>query len=128
MGLARPVKAGQLDSFLDFSAELCGFPKSDLDPQVGELYLRTLEAVEPGSWESLLALVDNQTALSTLQRSGALNDPALETLCRRIIELWYSGVRSTLLGSQACCYEQALGWKALDFTKPPTFCGPVWWT
>jgi Membrane bound FAD containing D-sorbitol dehydrogenase len=40
-----------------------------------------------------------------------------------IVAAWYSGTYDTPAGPAVAGFTDALLWNALDFTKPPGFCG-----
>ncbi|MFA5506534.1 MAG: sugar dehydrogenase complex small subunit [Vulcanimicrobiota bacterium] len=120
------VASSELESFLALSAELCGYAVEELDPNLGRLYFVSLEASEPGSLQRLLSSVGRPAGVQKLEASGLLKEPGMLDLTYRLTELWYSGVRPTHTGSEAVAYKDALGWKSIDFSKPPTYCGAPW--
>jgi len=93
--LLASAQDSETEAFLKLSAELTGFPREQLDPQLARLYLSSLREVEPGTPE---------------ERQ------------RRITEMWYTGLRGTYTGSERCAYEGALAWKSLIPTRPPGYC------
>jgi hypothetical protein len=108
------VSISELERFLTLSSELTGFGKEELDPELARLYLDSLREVEPGSLKRLLTNSEGDTP------------EELEQLNYRVAELWFSGVRPTLKGSELLAYEDSLGWMCIDFARPPTYCGPAW--
>jgi len=79
---------------------------ADLDAEVGEKFLGGFLA--SGQSAGLAALV-----------AGA-SDSELESA---IVAAWYSGLYDTGQGKAVAGFEQALLWKALTYTKPPSDCG-----
>jgi hypothetical protein len=98
---AAPVT---LPQFMTLSARLT--EAADLDTGIGEKFLGGFLASGHGA--ALAGLV-----------AGA-SEPELESA---IIAAWYSGVYDTGRGKAVAGFEQALLWKALTFTKPPSDCG-----
>jgi hypothetical protein len=103
---ATPITA---DQFLALSSRLTGAAVADLD--------RTMAAT----------LRDGFIAAG---RGGALAELAARPeagtgpLADDLVAAWYSGLYTQADGSQAIAgYTGALLWTALDFTKPPGFCG-----
>ena len=98
---AAPVT---LPQFMALSMRLT--EAADLDAGIGEKFLGGFLASGQGAGLAGLA-------------AGA-SEPELESA---IIAAWYSGVYDTGRGKAVAGFEQALLWKALTFTKPPTDCG-----
>ena len=98
---AAPVT---LPQFMALSMRLT--EAADLDAGIGEKFLGGFLASGQGSGLAGLA-------------AGA-SEPERESA---IIAAWYSGVYDTGRGKAVAGFEQALLWKALTFTKPPTDCG-----
>ena len=98
---AAPVT---LPQFMALSTRLT--EAADLDTGIGEKFLGGFLASGQGA--ALAGLV-----------AGA-SEPELESA---IIAAWYSGVYDMGQGKAVAGFEQALLWKALTFTKPPTDCG-----
>jgi Membrane bound FAD containing D-sorbitol dehydrogenase len=98
---AAPVT---LPQFMTLSARLT--EAADLDTGIGEKFLGGFLASGQGA--GLAGLV------------AGTSEPELESA---IIVAWYSGVYDTGRGKAVAGFEQALLWKALTFTKPPSDCG-----
>lgn len=112
MGLAIEGQARPTDAFLKLSSQLTGFPVSELDPELGLLYRALVDSADSPSLEALLQGEDSSER---------------ERVERQIIELWYSGILPTDTGSKVVAFQNSLGWRALDFCAPPSYCGPAWW-
>lgn len=106
----------ELTRFLKVSSDLCGFQLSELDPRRAELYLRELKRVEPELLNRLL----------TCPNLGEIQERELEELSFRIAEFWYSGLHNSDIGAQRVAYRDALAWRAIDFARPPSYCGSNW--
>ena len=98
---AAPVT---LPQFMALSMRLT--EAADLDAGIGEKFLGGFLASGQGAGLAGLA-------------AGA-SEPERESA---IIAAWYSGIYDTGRGKSVAGFEQALLWKALTFTKPPTDCG-----
>jgi hypothetical protein len=98
---AAPVT---LPQFMALSVRLT--EAADLDTGIGEKFLGGFLASGQGA--ALAGLV------------AGVSEPELESA---IIAAWYSGVYDTGQGKAVASFEQALLWKALTFTKPPSDCG-----
>lgn len=80
---------------------------------------------------------DTVTRLITavLQRDASsitrpFEDAAIEQAAQRALDLFYSGeIKGADGQADALYFHQALTWQVLDFTKPPSICGPGfgWW-
>ena len=131
---ALPANSLRLEQFLLLSAILTGF--NNLDPQLGRVYLQSLASssefevslpelyAEAGLDEGATAV-----ALTDLEAAGIFEQEGTQKLADKIIELWYTGTYTNAEGETAVAtYVDALAWKSLDFTKPPTICGePYFW-
>lgn len=132
------VDAQSLAQFLALSVLLTGI--TPLDPIVGRVYLEHLQRTKA---EGLVQLYQQAgftetaapTTLQALEAAGIFTTAALRQLADQIIELWYTGqIKREAEAGQAetvvVTFVDALAWKALDFTKPPTICAApyVWAT
>lgn len=117
-----------LEQFRALSAVLTGFEPSQLDLDLARTYRDALLEMEPTSLARLMQSAGQRPSIEHLQGSGAFEDPDLNHLAKRVIELWYSGIYPTGRGSQVASFRHTLLWKTLDFAHPPTYCGPPWWT
>lgn len=123
-----------LAEFLALSAVLTGV--SDLNPQLGSVYLQSLQA----SSQFDITLVDlyEQAGFHTdtppatveeLEANGLFAQEATRKLADKIIEYWYTGIYDTAEGEQVVAtFVDALTWQILSFTKPLTICAsPNFW-
>ena len=114
-----------LDDFLAFSSLLTGV--DDLDPAVGQVYLNALQAgggSSPSVAEAFsLASSGSQGAdLESLNESGYFDQEGIGSLTSQIIEMWYTGMYEQDGEMHVATFVDALAWKVLHFTKPPTIC------
>ena len=126
------VDADVLATFLAISSLLTGVP--ELDPGIGASYLAHLQATNA---PALAALYEQAgftgesapTTLAALEETGVFEQEAMQQLAEQIIELWYTGQYQDEQGEAVVVtFVDALAWKLLDFTKPPTLCGsPNFW-
>jgi len=132
VGLTAASEAGAVATFLALSALLTGVPA--LDPGLGSLYLAYLQAT---SASDLIALYEQAgftsatppATLQAIEAAGIFADEAMQQLADQIIALWYTGKYQDAQGNDiVVTFVDALAWKILDFTKPPTICGsPGFW-
>jgi hypothetical protein len=124
----------QLEEFLALSAVLTGI--ENLDPVLGHVYLQSLQA--SSDFEVSLAELYERagfraagppTDVEALANAGTFAAETTQKLADKIIEYWYTGVYDTAGGEQAVAtFVDALAWKALHYTKPPTICAsPGFW-
>jgi hypothetical protein len=113
LAFAFPLRAGSGDTisaeqFRALSARLTGAKLGDLDM---------------GAAAKLLAGFLSMGRGADLARLAA--DPGADagTLAQDIVAAWYSGNYRTTAGLTSIGLPNALVWDALDFTKPPGFCG-----
>jgi hypothetical protein len=111
IGFPRRAKAQAtitLDQFRALSARLTGVPESDLNATASGKLLDGLISLGLGPDLAVLAV-----------------DPGLSgtALADEIVAAWYSGSYATRAGVAAIDINDALLWKALDFTKPRGVCG-----
>lgn len=122
-----PEGAINLDQFLALSSQLTGV--ENLDPGLGQIYLQALQAGAQGG--SSLADVyaaassgSNQPQdIDTLEAGGFFDQSGVGDMADTIIEMWYTGVYQIDGEDQVATFVDALAWKVLHFTKPPTICG-----
>lgn len=129
-----PPDSLALEKFLALSAVLTGIP--NLNPEQGRVYLQSL-ATSPDFNVSLtelyeqanLADVGAAASVDALDEAGIFVQEETKKLADKIIEYWYTGTYTDGDGETAVAtYVDALAWKVLDFTKPPTICGaPYFW-
>jgi hypothetical protein len=126
----RPSEASSVDEFLRLSAVLTGVNVQDLNPDLGRLYLESLQA-RPNLAITLADLYDQAgfrssappQSLDALAKSGVLAQGQLRSLADKIVEYWYTGLSETDSGPAVATFTDALAWKVLPWTKPPSFCG-----
>jgi hypothetical protein len=113
LAAALPLPGGAqetitLDQFRALSARLTGAAGADLDAAMARKLLDGLVAMGRGPGLALLAA-----------------DPGVSTgtVADDIVAAWYSGTYDTPAGAAVAGFTDALLWNALDFTKPPGFCG-----
>ena len=122
-----PDGAISLDQFMQLSTQLTGVENLDLG--LGQIYLQALQAGAQGG----SSLADVYSAASsgsnmpqdveTLQQSGFFDQDAVGELADSILEMWYTGVYQIDGEDYVATFVDALAWKTLAFTKPPTICG-----
>jgi hypothetical protein len=108
---AVPETSVTVADFLRLSTGLTGV--NNLDPSVGKRFLDGLIATGQGMSLAELVHADGPTHGSQ----------ALQTLARRIVAEWYSGIYETGQGPAVATFEHALLWRALSYTKPLAYCG-----
>jgi hypothetical protein len=108
-----PLAAGAqgtvtVDQFRALSARLTGAAVADLDATIAGKLLDGFVSMGRGPALALLAA-----------------DPGVNTgtVADDIVAAWYSGTYDTPAGPAVAGFTDALLWNALDFTKPPGFCG-----
>ena len=102
-------------SFRSLSARLTGLPEEDLDRELAF-----------GLMEALKSTGDGPGLDRLLTGTGRDADA---DLAGRIVAAWYTGVHPTMGGPTVPAFQDALVWRALDFTKPPGRCTrPGEWT
>ena len=110
-GFPMPAGAQEtvtVDQFRALSARLTAAAVSDIDAtMVGKL----LDGFVSMGRGPSLALLAADPGIST----GTVADD--------IVAAWYSGTYDTAAGPAVAGFTDALLWNALDFTKPPGFCG-----
>ncbi len=106
-----------LDAFMALSEALTG--RSDLDPDVGQVYLAALQRHAPKR-AALLALSEDRSSPS---------DEAI-ALRKEILRNWYTGLVGEGEAREAVTLDGALMWSAMGFSQPKGFCrGPLgYWT
>jgi hypothetical protein len=111
--LAFPLRAGSretitVEQFRALSARLTGASLGDLDM---------------GAAAKLLAGFLSMGKGPDLARLAADPGASAGTLATEIVAAWYSGLYEARDGLATISLASALLWDALDFTKPPGFCG-----
>lgn len=116
-----------LDQFLQLSSLLTGV--ENLDPELGKLYLQVLQSGGTGGSTLSAAYSAASSGSNTLPKdiealtkSGFFKQPGVSDLAVQITDMWYSGVYNQNGQDHVATYVDALAWKVLHFTKPPTTC------
>jgi Membrane bound FAD containing D-sorbitol dehydrogenase len=133
-GSEDPIADAPIDRFLALSVLLTGFEA--LDRGQGQIYLDALRA----SADQSKALDDlyvkagyssesRPGSLADLEAKGIFADDRLTAVADAIILNWYTGVYDGATGPEVATYTEALTWRALDYTNPPSLCGgsPGFW-
>jgi hypothetical protein len=124
------VQVGSMtfDQFMQFSSLLTGV--DNLSPELGQVYFQTLQAgAKSGSALSAAyaaaSSVSNTLPKDTaaLSQSGFFEKEGMNDLAIQIADMWYSGVYNLNGEDHVATFVDALAWKVLHFTKPPTICG-----
>lgn len=117
-----------LEEFLQFSSLLTGV--ENLDPALGQVYLQALLAgggEGPGLAEVFSAASSGSGQLpgdiDVLSETGFFAQEGFGSLADQIITMWYTGVYMDGEEPRVATFVDALAWKVLHFTKPPTICG-----
>jgi hypothetical protein len=125
-----PADALSVGEFLRLSAVLTGVDIQELNPDLGRLYLESLQARL--NLDITLAELYERTgfrssappqSLDAVAQSGVLAQEHARTLADKIVEYWYTGLYETDSGLAVATFTEALAWKVLPWTKPPSFCG-----
>ena len=101
------------------SRPLTGFAYDD--PQVAAAMLRAMNAAFGSSSVQRVAAIAATTPASGLM--AALRGAGLDNVAQRMIVALYSGTVETPQGSVVVAYNEALGWRAVPWTKPNAICG-----
>ena len=123
-----------LDEFLRLSTLLTGV--SNLNPELGQLYLQNLNTTHGAAaladlyTETGLRTTEPPTNVTLAAATDSLDQSTLAPLAATVTKLWYSGTYTAESGeATVATFADALAWKALAFTKPPTICGaPGFWS
>lgn len=113
-GLAQaPGETGAL------SRALTGFAFDD--PEVASSMLRAMTAAFGAQPLQRIAAIAASTRPAALPE--ALRSAGLESVAARVIVALYSGTVVTPQGAVVFAYNDALGWRAVPWTKPNAVCG-----
>jgi hypothetical protein len=119
-GLAPQPAVGQLTlQTSGLSRPLTGFAYDD--PQVASSMLRAMTAAFGAQPLQRIAAIASSTPPSRL--ADALRSAGLEETTQRVIVALYSGTVVTPQGPVVFAYTDALGWRAVPWTKPNAVCG-----
>jgi hypothetical protein len=118
--LAPAALAQSAPQFASLSKSLTGFAYDD--PALAASMLRAMTAAFGGATLAKIAAV----ASAAPDRMGdALRDAGLWNDAQRVIVALYSGAVDTPKGPVVFAYNDALGWRAVPWTKPNAVCGGV---
>ena len=123
----------ELDEFLDISALLTGFEKSQLDPDLAETYLAAIHAMSADAPESSLEKLYRMAGFRSghkpetydqMEARGAFDDAAASAIAEEILMCWYSGTVPSggPLKIRVTTYDSALAWKSITWTTPNMEC------
>jgi hypothetical protein len=126
-GLAALAAAGLLPDALAqaplqpgaLSRPLTGFAYDD--PEIASAMLRAMTAAFGAQPLQRVAAIASSTPAAGL--ADALRAAGLDTVAQRVIVALYSGAVSTPQGPVVFAYNDALGWRAVPWTKPNAVCG-----
>jgi hypothetical protein len=117
-----------LEAFLALSSVLTGYDQ--LDPELGAIYLRSLQDNPEfgGGLEALyeqagVAAGGQPDGIEALEQAGVFEQEQSRALADKIITLWYTGIYDQGEEQAVATFVDALAWKSITFTKPPTICG-----
>jgi hypothetical protein len=118
-----------LAEFLALSAVLTGFPRERLSPELGRIYLRSLQE-RPDPEVRLTDLYEQggfrssapPESLEQLAETGLLDQEPRRTLADTVVEYWYTGVYDAGGEAAVATYTEALAWQALTWTVAPSNC------
>jgi hypothetical protein len=103
----------------DLSRPLTGFTYDD--PAVASAMLRAMTAAFGVQPLQRIAAIASSTPAAGL--SDALRNAGLADVAQRVIVALYSGTVVTAQGPVVFAYNDALGWRAVPWTKPNAVCG-----
>jgi hypothetical protein len=108
-----PLRAGAeetvtVEQFRELSARLSGAALADLDATMAGKLLDGFVSMGRGPALALLA-ADPQVTTGTVADD--------------VVAAWYTGTYDTPAGPAVAGFTDALLWNAIDFTKPPGWCG-----
>jgi hypothetical protein len=101
------------------SRPLTGF--TYVDPVVASAMLRAMTAAFGAQSLQRIAQIASSTPPSGL--ADALRSAGLADVAQRVIVALYSGTVVTAQGPVVFAYNDALGWRAVPWTKPNAVCG-----
>ena len=101
------------------SRPLTGFAYDE--PSVASAMLRAMTAAFGALPLSRIAAIASSTP--SAQLGDALRNAGLDGIAARVIVALYSGAVVTPQGSVVFAYNDALGWRAVPWTKPNAVCG-----
>jgi predicted nucleic acid-binding protein len=117
-----------IETFLKVSSLVTGITLNKTYIQLGELIwaaiLKEQSARGRRQWERMIERLDRLPADATeAQMEGALSQPLLKK-ARQLAQVWYTGTIIKKDKSEIILtYDDALVWRACDWTKPAATCG-----
>ena len=118
-GLAPQASAQANPQLAALSRPLTGFAYEDA--AVASQMLRAMSAAFGAQTLQRIASIASSTPAPGL--ADALRNAGLDTVAQRVIVALYSGTVVTPQGPVVFAYEDALGWRAVPWTKPNAACG-----
>ena len=118
-GLVPPGLAQALSEVTALSKPLTGFVYED--SSVTSAMLRAMTAAFGAQPLSRIAAIASSTPSARL--GDALRSAGLDAIAARVIVALYSGTVVTPQGTVVFAYNDALGWRAVPWTKPNAVCG-----
>jgi hypothetical protein len=118
-----------MDKFLALSALLTGFAASALQPDLGQQYLASLDAMH--SHDTTLADMYAQCGLDDAKPParaedvrvvGLLQKEPMRELAEELLNCWYTGEYQTSKGKACATFVQALSWRSVGYTPGPGQC------
>jgi hypothetical protein len=91
------------------------------DPEVASSMLRAMIAAFGAQPLQRIAAIASSTSPAGL--NDALRGAGLADVAQRVIVALYSGIVTTPQGPVVFAYNDALGWRAVPWTKPNAVCG-----
>ena len=118
-GLAPPSLAQPGPQLPALSKPLTGFAYDD--PAIASAILRAMTAAFGAQPLQRIATIASSTPSAAL--ADALRSAGLADVAQRVVVALYSGTVVTPQGTVVFAYNEALGWRAVPWTKPNAVCG-----
>ena len=118
-GLAPSAIAQSGPQLAAVSRPLTGFAYDD--PALASEMLRAMSAAFGAQPLQRIASIASSTPAAGL--AAALRSAGLDTVAAQVIVALYSGMVKTPQGTVVFAYNDALGWRAVPWTKPNAVCG-----
>ncbi|PHS78539.1 MAG: hypothetical protein COB59_06620 [Rhodospirillaceae bacterium] len=129
----KPLLAGEnpIEPFLKVSSLLTGIALdktyTELGNTIWSAVILSMLLPERNDMESLiskLAKLPNDATDIAVEKQLKRMHPNLRAIARKIARVWYTGRITYRFGRVVVInYDEALVWRACDFTKPPVTCG-----
>lgn len=130
-GTAAPAAPGGLglEEFLTLSAVLTGFPRERLSPELGRIYLESLQARPDGQVRlaDLYAQAGFRSSappasVEQLAATGLFDREPPRALADAIVVCWYTGLYERGGRPAVATFADALAWQALGYAAAPGSC------